>query len=221
MNESQLKNVFRDVHNINKLLGRFAKQAAVLSEISVNSAIAAGHVGAEAAALSEIAKQIGSLSGLLRESVTEAHRITGNISNCILSCIVEANKHEKLLAASELMDTASEGNRAVLGEVLRFISEDILEQLCETKRNLQHLNPMMARLTQVIHRTWSIIMSLKVCSGIAEGEEESFFLPIARSLEQMAEKSLESAEELTRLIGLVDASLRFSRDSGKGDLYAA
>ncbi len=221
ISESQLKAVFREVQDINKLLNQFARQATVMREISVNSAIASGHVGTESSALCEIAKQIGVLAQLLTESLKEAHLATGKISNSILTCIVEAAKREKMITAQKLIAHPNTPIDTLLLQVAESISIRYSHELIDAKQSLHKLGPLLARLKQVIHRTGSIVMSLRISSGIAEDEETSFFIPIADSLAQMAEDFANDAEELIRLMKQVNGALKTACECVKGGNYVA
>lgn len=214
-----LQDTFRNVHEINTLLCKFEKQASFLREISVNSAIAAGHVNEEASALSEIAKQIGVLSNYLSESVRDAHLITGKISNCVLSSIASSDEKDKMIIALCKINSYSSNTSAVIREVVTKIEQEISLDLDTAKSSLHNLNPMLTRLKQVINRTWSLIMALKVSSGVDEGEEDSFFIPIAKSLEKMAEDSMNYTEQITRLIFDVGQNLTNLSSSTEEEPY--
>lgn len=199
ISESQLKALFRCTHDVNNLLGVFSKKALILREVSVNSAIAAGHVDNESSALSEVAKQIGVLATFLTEAAEEARQINAAVSNCILNCIVESAKREKFMESLKLVET-EDGIALVLTDAAKNIGGEISRRLCVEKDNLRRINPSLNRLQQIIHRTGSIVMSLKISSGIADDDENSFFAPIAESLEKIADDCVHDEQALIRLV---------------------
>lgn len=212
-----LKELFRNIHSIEELLEQFIHLGKALSEISVNAAIASGHVESQSKVFSEIARQIGASSTMIAQLSERSKKLTSQMSTHVLSCIISSTQKEHFL--SSLKRIEDEKNSLTVKKVCGKLSVEILNRLHEAQRSLSHLKPAHDYLKQVINRLSSIIVSLRVIANTADNGEGSFFLSIAESIEETSMRATNGGILLYQYISKINTLLteRFACMKGESD----
>src|SRR5690606_26499372 len=122
--------------------------------------------------------------------------------------------------ALELMEDPNCSKAGAIVDAANFFDYEIFHKLNEAKQCLHLLNPSLSRFNQVIHRISSLVMSLKISSGISEDEEGEFFLPIAQALESIGEESLNTLTQIKKTIEELKRQLHPSFDQATRGSYA-
>lgn len=214
-----LKELFRNVHSVAELMGQLSHLSTQLREISVNAAIASGHVESQSKIFSEIAKQIGSTASLLVQMSERSKKLTSQISTKTLTCILNTAHREKFALA--LANISSEANRRSVTNVCTDLAHAISKELEEAHLFLARLKPEHDSLTQVINRISSIVISLRVLANSAEHGEASFLLAIAESLQETSDKAADHSAAIWNSINHIEASLVERCNCMKGEANAA
>lgn len=200
-----LNELFRDTHQIHELTNQFQEQSRSIQEISMNAAIAAGQAGEHIRVFSEMAKQIGHISTMMIEALTEIRTYTTRMTNRMLECLVKSSQQQKFIEIKSL--DASPEIRAHSERVVADFGSMISNLLDTTHSDLQVVRSHQKKLLLVNERIWSIAMNLKVSASFIDSDEKTFFLSIAESLEQMNGKSTEIVENFTDVMRSVDRRL--------------
>lgn len=208
-----LRKLFRGIHSIHELATQLNGEAATLKEISVNAAIASGHVGSQSKVLSEIARQIGLVSDLVAQHIAKTHHHTGKMSSQALDCIVQSSRYSTFMKARNLMSRSP--TLTLVREVCEQITASIIRQLDEAQEQLDCLKPEIENLKQLMNRVWSIVLSLHVSAGMAENGEDAFLNSIAEALEKVTQTTNEQLESLSGIVCGTQDTMTQQRQSAK------
>ncbi|GEM_PF-1635982 len=214
-----LKDLFRNTHCIESLLEQFFHLGTRLREISVNAAIASGHVESQSKIFSEIAKQIGSTSTLIAQLAERSKTITSQVSTRVLACIVDSGQREHFSFA--LRSIRESYNHTTVRHVCLELSKKISDQLHEAQLALSHLKPEQDGLRQVNNRLSSIVVALRVLANTAAHGEGTFFLSIAESIEETSDVATKICGSLQETVALINAALSERCACMRGELNAA
>ncbi len=205
ISEKCLHKLFRDSHCIHELTSLLQEQSINIQEISMNAAVAAGQSGNQSRVFAEIAKQIGMISSLMIETISEIQITTGKMNNRMLECIVKSAQYNQFSIAQELLKEPK--NRELVEQTIDELVRSMVQLLEASARDLQSIKTHYRHLLLVNNRIWSIAMNLKISANMVEAEERSFFSSIAESLEQMNVKTVELAQEFSRVTRTVEEGL--------------
>jgi hypothetical protein len=214
-----LKSTFVKFYEVHEVANRLEHQSGVLSEISMNAAVASENIGNYGKIFSEIARQIKLISEAIDDSIERIHELVGSMSSNMLQCITGSYKLQKLIEAYRGVERDS--NQFRIREVNDEIVSQIRELTFKTWVELAHLKPEFERLKQVVDRIGTLTLSLKVSASFSEQGEEAFSLSIAESLEKLVHHSAQSISDLYHLIDVLNRSLESQCCDVKGDLHVA
>jgi hypothetical protein len=211
--------LFRRFYQIHDLANQIEKQSRILNEISMNAAVASAHTGGQSKVFSEIANQIGIISGHFKKTIEKIHIHTGAMTNFMLHCIISSVRYDKFSRVRE--EVHGDGNQLRIQEVLIEYETKLVINLSNGCKEVDFIRPEISRLKQGLDRVWALIMSLKVSASLSDNGEEAFFMSIAESLDQMADETSRHLDHLMEIILLLYRDIEATAEAEKEKFDAA